>query len=612
MPSYHMALESSQGGQVSRFVMRSHMVYSDDHGESWKIGGATRLGAGWDMNRVRFSGTWIPGEATWEGCECMAEELPDGRLFLVVRNQTRPAQAKAVAWSHDGGETWTPLEPEPQLPEPTCQSSIVRWTDPREAEPDFYIHAGITLDRRLSTATVKEPGEVIGRQRLAISVSSDECRTWREMRVLHARAAAYSDLVVLPDANILCIYEGGKDDAYESIRAARFNRPWVFETSKSDEKRADAGSRSTALPMQWSALPNMPVGVSGIVGGLVAGQLVLAGGNHFPDLPPWKGGKRRYRDEIYRLSAGGREWQRTTSRLPVALSYAAGGTLDDGLVIAGGETAAGVIARVFRVEAARDDFSVRELRRLPMPLSHASGIVIGRFFFLLGGLTSGTAESVRGGWIGEWNPSERDLTWRKLPPWPGPGRLYAVVATDGKSLYLFSGMRRVEGPTEAGVYQRPYLRDAFVYYYDVDPAAGTWRQLTDLPHPVAAAPSPAPYFAAERRIAILGGLVGDDEGIPLDNYPPFPRRVTTFDSTSDTWHVFNDALPQEQARVSVPLIQWRDGWILPAGETLPAQRSIRVDYLQTSRYAIAGMLYRRTNLDYDCAKVHWQAVFIRA
>ena len=43
LPSYHMALESTQGGQVSRFVLRSHMVYSDDHGESWKIGGANQL-----------------------------------------------------------------------------------------------------------------------------------------------------------------------------------------------------------------------------------------------------------------------------------------------------------------------------------------------------------------------------------------------------------------------------------------------------------------------------------------------------------------------------------------------------------------------------------------
>jgi hypothetical protein len=45
--------------------------------------------------------------------------------------------------------------------------------------------------------------------------------------VIHRRAAAYSDLVALPDGTLLCFYEGGENDPYESIRLARFNREWL-------------------------------------------------------------------------------------------------------------------------------------------------------------------------------------------------------------------------------------------------------------------------------------------------------------------------------------------------------------------------------------------------
>lgn len=223
LPSYHLALESHNSGAVSRFVMRAHSVYSDDQGRTWQIGQPTTLGPGWDAERARFKGGWIPGEADWAGCEPMAEELPDGRLYMIVRNQARPAQAKAFTWSHDGGRTWTPLEPHPTIPEPTCQSALIRWRDPRGSRPDLYVYSGITIDR----GYVENSAGLGGRQRLAAFVSADACRTWREAAVLHPRAAAYSDLVVLPDGDMLCFYEGGEVQPYEAVRVARFNREWL-------------------------------------------------------------------------------------------------------------------------------------------------------------------------------------------------------------------------------------------------------------------------------------------------------------------------------------------------------------------------------------------------
>ena len=46
--------------------------------------------------------------------------------------------------------------------------------------------------------------------------------TWPVNRTLDAGPSAYSDLAVLPDGRIVCLYEAGND-----IRLARFSLDWV-------------------------------------------------------------------------------------------------------------------------------------------------------------------------------------------------------------------------------------------------------------------------------------------------------------------------------------------------------------------------------------------------
>jgi len=118
---------------------------------------------------------------------------------MIVRNQARPAQAKAFTWSHDGGRTWSPLEPHPTIPEPTCQSALIRWQGPPAGRSDLYVYTGITMAKGYVENSRLVTG---GRERLAAYVSSDQCRTWREAAIIHRRAAAYSDLVALPDGTL--------------------------------------------------------------------------------------------------------------------------------------------------------------------------------------------------------------------------------------------------------------------------------------------------------------------------------------------------------------------------------------------------------------------------
>ena len=226
-PSFHMALEPRDGGHATVFAQYSHMVFSDDHGGTWKIGADARLSAELAASTPAFSGKWIPGDCFWHGCECMVEELPDGRLYLTIRNQTKDSMCRAEAFSSDGGETWTPVKLQPQLPGPACQSGLARWTDLQQPGKGTFVYTGITVDARAQLRRFPPLEGLTGRQRLAAYLSSDDCRTWTEIGVVFPRAAAYSDLVVQPDGDILCFFEGGENGPYESIRMARLGKDWL-------------------------------------------------------------------------------------------------------------------------------------------------------------------------------------------------------------------------------------------------------------------------------------------------------------------------------------------------------------------------------------------------
>ena len=78
-----------------------------------------------------------------------------------------------------------------------------------------------------ATLPLNENGEEIpagrGRRRnLTIRLSMDNGRSWPVRRTLESGPSAYSDLAVLPDHDVLCLFERN-----ESIACARFTLNWV-------------------------------------------------------------------------------------------------------------------------------------------------------------------------------------------------------------------------------------------------------------------------------------------------------------------------------------------------------------------------------------------------
>ena len=174
--------------------IHSHVIYSDDGGASWQLGGRTETGTD----------------------ESIAVETEDGWLCLNCRNTEATAAGeghhRAVAWSRDGGRVFSPVVHDAGLPEPVCQASIARFTDRRKYDRNRVIFSNPASAQR---------------EDLTVRLSYDECRTWPVARLLHPGSAAYSDLCATGEMQICCFYECGSEGAYERLRLTRFDLAWL-------------------------------------------------------------------------------------------------------------------------------------------------------------------------------------------------------------------------------------------------------------------------------------------------------------------------------------------------------------------------------------------------
>ncbi len=165
-----------------------HLFASDDHGESWYL----------------IDTPIEPGD------ESKIVELLDGSWMINSR-----ANGKGLRWVHissDEGLTWTSY-PEPNLIDPGCNGSIIRYT----AKRDGY-------DRdRLLFANAKSADK---RENMTVRISYDEGRTWSEGKTIYEGGSAYSSLTILENGDIGLFFE--KDDYTENV-FVRFTLDWLTD-----------------------------------------------------------------------------------------------------------------------------------------------------------------------------------------------------------------------------------------------------------------------------------------------------------------------------------------------------------------------------------------------
>jgi sialidase-1 len=128
--------------------------------------------------------------------------------MLNMRNYDRSKHQRQVAISEDGGATWTEQHHDSTLIEPVCQASIRRVGSTRGKGKKWILFSNPASERK--------------REKMTVRLSMDNGSSWDKSFVLHDGPSAYSDLAVLSDGNVACLYERGEKSPYETITISVF------------------------------------------------------------------------------------------------------------------------------------------------------------------------------------------------------------------------------------------------------------------------------------------------------------------------------------------------------------------------------------------------------
>lgn len=162
-------------------IPHSCIVYSEDHGKTWKCEeqGKTTVG--------------LPEKTS----ECSVVQLSDGSLMLNARNEDRKG-FRSVHTTKDMGKTW---EPHPTnlngLREPVCQGSVLA-VENMKAVPRMLLFSNpdVSPNKRMN---------------MTLKASFDEGMTWpKENKVLYDSrpSCGYSDICMADKEHIGIVYEG--------------------------------------------------------------------------------------------------------------------------------------------------------------------------------------------------------------------------------------------------------------------------------------------------------------------------------------------------------------------------------------------------------------------
>jgi len=119
-----------------------------------------------------------------------------------MRNYDRSQKSRKVTYSEDGGLTWGDIASDKKLIEPICQASMLMVKSSKEDAPILLF---------------LNPAHKKSRQNITLRSSLDDGKSWKGSLVLHKGPGAYSDLSLLSNGNIACLYEAGHANPYQGI-----------------------------------------------------------------------------------------------------------------------------------------------------------------------------------------------------------------------------------------------------------------------------------------------------------------------------------------------------------------------------------------------------------
>ena len=391
------------------------------------------------------------------------------------------------------------------------------------------------------------------------------------------------------------------------------------------EEKNQAETKASAARFEWSYLPELPpasgeatqAGLAGPFVGVHQGTLLVAGGANFPDLPPWRGGKKVWWDDVYVLQKdpdgkpNSRWFTSPRFELPKPSAYGVAIPTAKGLLCIGGCDAERCHTDVLRLQWSRStrELSTQRLPGLPRPLAFMAGAKVGDVVYLAGGKESMDGKATNNFWaldLSEEDKPDGKLEWKELPSWPGQPRILALAAaqSDGENdcLFLFSGRNpRPSQPTEL-------LTDTYKY----DPSDETWTSLADVsadddrPRCVMAGTC-TPIGVA--HLLVFGGADGQrfleieelnakiaelktngedsnetnsSELAKLktehirwhEEHSGFSNDILAYHIVTDTWTRLGDT--EKPFPVTTQAVEWDGHIVIPTGESSPGVRTTKV------------------------------------
>ena len=174
-----VGIQLSRGAHAGRILMpfnegpydrwRVYAAYSDDGGDSWKLGETA------------------PDDEKGVANEVQMFERADGAVVLNARQHLGPKQ-RTQAVSNDGGATWSRLVDVPELPDPQCMAGVLALGD------RVVVFTGCDSPSRRANGTMW--------------ISRDDGASWPEKVLVEPEGFAYSVPIALGGDAVGVLYEG--------------------------------------------------------------------------------------------------------------------------------------------------------------------------------------------------------------------------------------------------------------------------------------------------------------------------------------------------------------------------------------------------------------------
>ncbi len=195
----------------------SAVIYSDDHGETWKCGESPNDGR-------NFNGQKLNTETLHNTSAMLTEsqvvEVKDNNGKSVLKLFCRSLQGKVmIATSYDGGETWEDdLQQDAELRDPYCQMTVT---------PYPYEVKGLEGKQLFIFANPNAGNRSNGTVRLGYYDPDADQFVWPYSQVVYPGDYAYSCLSVIGEDNIGLFYEA----TVPNMMFTRFNTEWIIKGS---------------------------------------------------------------------------------------------------------------------------------------------------------------------------------------------------------------------------------------------------------------------------------------------------------------------------------------------------------------------------------------------